>query len=380
MSSWAPHSLRASGNAKGFDSAYIENLIAEGQRLKERGLPPLFTLGHLAVICDVPYAFLRAVVSRAIDPYRVFRLRKKAGGFRRITVPSYPLNAVQGWLHTTVLKGQKVHSSSQAFNEGCSPLKNAASHCGAKWLIKVDLKNFFESISERQVYRVFREMGFPALISFELGRICTRVCVPPPTSPRLFWQLTGRYSIASYCHTQLGHLPQGAATSPLLANLVCHRFDEQLNALAMANDCTYTRYADDIVFSAQSFSRTRALGLISRVDRISEDFGFRRNGRKTVIAPPGARRVVTGLLVDGAEVRLTKNFRERLELHLYHALKAGVAEHCRRRKFASLIGFMNHLDGLITYAEHVEPRFGSKCRMEFARIDWRIIGDFGLLE
>ena len=174
MSNWAPHSFRATATAKGVPPEAIQKLVEEGERLRLKGLPVVFTLGHLAAICDVPYKFLRDIVSREFDPYKVFNIRKRSGGYRQITVPEAALMRVQRWIHQNILIVATVSPISTAYAARTGPVKNAEQHRSCRWLVKVDVKSFFESISERQVYKVFRALGYPALLSFELTRLCTR--------------------------------------------------------------------------------------------------------------------------------------------------------------------------------------------------------------
>jgi RNA-directed DNA polymerase len=105
MSSWAPHIFRNEGKSIGYDSDYLDAVVSEGNRLNDLGLPILFTLGHLAHICDVPYGFLEKSIRRKSDDnsYRVFKIRKRLGGYRHITVPCDSLLKVQRWIHKNVL-------------------------------------------------------------------------------------------------------------------------------------------------------------------------------------------------------------------------------------------------------------------------------------
>lgn len=376
MSSWTPNTFRAEGKRRGYNADYLEALVAEGTRLSALGVPVVFTLGHLAAICCVPYVFLNDIVRRASDPYRVFRVKKRRGGFRQITVPNPELLRVQRWIHQNILSTRAIHPTSTAFAKGCEPKKNAALHSSARWLVKLDLANFFEAISERQVYCVFRTIGYPALLSFQFARICTRLAAGSRKYRKRRWKTQGHQRYSLFASEHLGHLPQGAPSSPMLANLVCTTIDSRLAQISRRYNCTYSRYADDITFSAESLTRSQVASLIEQTSQQLGHHGLTRNRQKTQVAPPGARRMVTGLLVDGSEPRLPREFRDNLRLHLYHARTKGIYEHCLRRKFRSLLGFRAHLDGIITYAEHVDTSFGAKCRAAYNSLPWGDLAEF----
>ena len=146
-------------------------------------LPVIFTLEHLGHLIDVNPETLRSFVDRRDDPYRIFRVKKRPRpgwgaapprASRTICVPSPALMHTQRWIAQNILNAVVPHPASFAFAPGRSLLDAASRHARCSWLIKLDLRNFFEAISERRVYRVFRELGYGALISFELARICTR--------------------------------------------------------------------------------------------------------------------------------------------------------------------------------------------------------------
>lgn len=374
MSSWAPNSYVTEGSRRGYSREFLRLLEEDGKKIASSRLPVVFTLGHLAAITDVPFQFLHEVVSRTLDPYRVFRSKKRSGGYRQIAVPDYSMLRVQRWIHQNILSRVEVHPSSMAYMPGCRPYNNAQRHCGAKWLVKVDVVRFFESISERQVYYVFKELGYRPLMAFEFARLATRKTPYSKKYDNRRWRNEyPQYAIECYNDYEVGHLPQGAPTSPILANLACRELDLELARLASDFRCTYTRYADDIVFSSNYLTRVDSIELIRRCSASLSKFGFKRNVQKTRIVPPGARKIVTGLLVNSLNPRLPRIFKDRIKCHLYFTSKHGVAEHCKRRGFLSLLGFREHLIGLIRYAEEIEPDFGSKCREEFGRISWPFI-------
>jgi len=370
MSSWNPHIYEREGNSKGFSSEYLKSLIKEGKAYRKADLPVIFTLGHLAAIVDVPFQYIHSVVSRKIDPYRTFRIKKHNGKYRIIAIPQPSLLRMQRWIHQNILLRCNVHDCSKAYIPGTSPYKNAANHCGAKWLVKIDIQRFFESISERQVYHVFKKMGYRHLLSFEFARIATRLGPYSSRYKKRRWKSMKHYNIEQYECPHVGHLPQGAPTSPMLANLVCIELDIKLSDLAESLNSIYTRYSDDMVFSGRDLDRIKATELIRKSARILSNYGFRSNTQKTCIVPPGARKIVTGLLVDRDKPKLTKDFKNNLRCHLHYAKKYSVAEHCQRRDFHSLLGFRNHLAGLISYAKSVTPEYGAKCQKRFDEISW----------
>lgn len=376
MSSWAPHSFFRQGIQAGRQKQVLDALVARGNKIHAKRAAVVFTLRNLAEECDVKYGFLRLVVERKLDPYRVFYIRKRSGGRREITVPDLRLMTVQKWITRWTLSRQQFHPVSTAFFPGSSPQKNASIHCGSRWLVKVDVHSFFDSVSERQVYRVFREMEYPSLLAFELTRLCTRLHSSGGRHSERRWHKNEKsYTISKYENDRVGCLPQGAPTSPMLANLVCQSLDRRLARLAEKYGGTITRYADDIVFSASDFDRSRGENLIADIKTELWRLGFKANSNKTAIVPPGARRVVTGLLVDSTVPRLPKAYRDNLTLHLFHARTKGLAAHCKRRKFRSIVGFRDHIRGLMSYATAIDPVFGAECEKSFRSIDWGVLSD-----
>ena len=369
---WSSRKYRLDGERAGIQRELLDRLIVYGNAIDKKELPVIFTLGHLSKICEVHYGFLQKIISRNYDPYRRYAIHKHGGRSKRqISVPHPLLKRVQGFINREILSSTKAHQCATAYIKNSSPSKNAAAHCNAKWLIKLDVQNFFESISERQVYHVFRDMGYTAVLSFQMARLTTS------NIHSVFADREGRWknedidcSIAMYRSREVGYLPQGAPTSPMLANLVCKKMDEKFLTLAQEFSCEYTRYSDDIVFSAVKFDRIRARKLIVHCSQVLSEQGFKRNEQKTHIVPPGARKIVTGLVVNGAVPRLSREFKENIENHLYHAKVHTIAGHCLNRGFRSIPGFYSHLKGLITYAKHIDKKLGTKYENEFKSIDW----------
>lgn len=373
MSRWPPNEFRA--KASHLSDEAQKAALAAAYATQDLGLPAVLTLNHLAHHTGSTYRYLRSVVERGHDPYRSFRMRKRRGGFRVIVVPEPRLMAVQRWIARHTLCGVSPHPLSFAYQTGKSVFDCATRHAGARWLVKIDVRQFFESISEIQVWRVFRELGFGPLISFEMARLATRKL--PVSSLRrrqTQWQSksSNYLAIRWYQCDTLGYLPQGAPTSPMLSNAAMVQLDKVLEELANEFGMEYTRYSDDLTFStiARDFNRNRATQLVKSVYREMRLVGLWPHQSKTLIAPPGARKVVLGLLVDSDRPRLRREFKERLRLHAYYLSTRGPSAHASARGFDSISGLRRHFDGLVNYASSVDADFAAEIRATTANVNW----------
>jgi RNA-directed DNA polymerase len=385
MTDWRPQHYRRLGELAGVDADILENAIAAGQAViaVHPALPPILTLGHLAHLAEVDYRVLRSLVERNFaNAYRVFRIRKRPARngerrFRTICAPAPAVLAVQRWIASSVLSLGRPHSASTAYSKGSNIVDAARAHCGCRWLVKLDVKNFFESITEIAAYRVFRGLGYQPLVALELTRICTRLGTQTLLQTRNRWRTideTKYAAIDGYPHWRMGHLPQGAPTSPMLANLTMLSFDEEVTNLAERYGLTYTRYADDIALSTQrdDFDRSTAVEVIGQLYSVMGSHGLSPNSTKTQVIPPGARKVVLGLLIDGASPRLTREFKAGLRMHLHFLAHPdiGPARHAVRRGFAAVAGLRNHLNGLVAYASQIEPSYAERVAAQLQSISW----------
>ncbi|MBL8558786.1 MAG: RNA-directed DNA polymerase [Hyphomonadaceae bacterium] len=373
---WDSQTFTAAARAAGRSDAVIDASLRAATYIKDRhpDLPVILTLAHLAHLTDVSGEFLRGVVDRETDPYRVFQLNKRSRpnapqrAHRTICVPHPLLMRTQRWIAQNILNVIDPHRASFAFAPKRDIVQAAKRHAGCRWLVKLDVTDFFTSIREDAVYRVFRALGYGALISFELARLCTRA----PGSSRRKHRASHDQRLP-YHRKHCGFLPQGAPTSPMLANLASYQLDEDFEALATSRNWIYSRYADDLAFSTKHPSnRSEALHVSRKAEALLERHGFAANRSKTCIAPPGARRLVLGLLVDRGAPRLPRAFRDNIETHLYALAHAdiGPLRHLNKRGFASLIGMRRHIEGLIAFAHQVEPTYAARLYARFKKVAW----------
>ena len=282
---------------------------------------------------------------------------------------------VQRWITQRVLAKATPHAASVAFSKGDKLIEAARPHCGARWLLKLDIRNFFELINEVAVYHVFRSLGYQPLMSFELARVSTRLGMPTGYRRRQRWRVNRpRTKISMYEGERMGHLPQGAPTSPMLANLTVRLFDKAVQRIADKHDFIFTRYADDITLSSvdRHINRSLCRKVIGLVYREMAMYGLSPNITKTRLASPGSRKVVLGLLVDGKEPRLTREFRAKMRQHIYYLTKpkTPASVHAQARGFTSVTGMKHHLYGLAMFARQIEPAYGEKCLQALNSVEW----------
>lgn len=226
--------------------------------------------------------------------YSTFEIPKKSGGTRKIMAPDDRLKLAQRRLSDLLLACQAEIEAKQKIDESCtlahgfkprfSISTNAEKHRNRRWVFNTDIKDFFPSINFGRVYGFFQKNQFYALKK----PIATMIA-----------------QIA--CHEN--QLPQGSPSSPVISNIIAHILDIHLGDLAARNNCTYTRYADDITFSTNERRFPRAIARRDEDDdhkwmaggklkKTIKANGFKLNSGKTRMQYCDSRQEVTGLVVN----------------------------------------------------------------------------------
>ena len=245
--------------------------------------------------------------------YRGLLVPKRRGGLRLIEAPMPRLKALQRRLIDGFLSGVPCHEAAHGFTRGRNVATHAAGHAGQDFVIRFDLRDFFPSIGRARVAATLRTLGLPDAVVERLALLClTRT--PAPLRERLredgSIDADGVRRLASF------HLPQGAPTSPALANLCAFPMDLRLDGLAHRFGARYSRYADDLVFSGPASLRRDQRALRAWVTAIVEDEGFRLRRDKTRAMPAGGRQAIAGLVVNTRPNLARERYdRLRAELH-----------------------------------------------------------------
>ena len=351
-----PHLNWANSTHHGASESLANKMMSRSESLRRSGAPTLYSLKHLALTAEVDYGFLLGVIRRKAPAYRAIRIPKNSGGFRDLLSPSESLMTVQRWVLHEILDKVPRHPNNFAYFRGVTARECADRHAGANWMIKADIHNYFPSITEKRVYEVFLGLGYSNLLSFELARLCTWSKTQTPEGPRASVRSSfGSHWSVPYPVLDQGVLPQGAPTSGSLANASTIRLDDALSALAAKHHLVYTRYSDDMTFSsAGRFERTVASGIVGEIRRIVTASGLELHARKTRLIPPGARKVVLGMLVNKEGVSILPEQRRMIDIYVHAVGKYGPVEYSVKRGFDSVLSFINHVEGWLAYLSHID--------------------------
>ncbi|MGE0757426.1 MAG: reverse transcriptase family protein [Pirellulaceae bacterium] len=295
--------------------------------------------------------------------YRYRLVSKRFGQARLIEAPKARLKAIQRRILTGILEGIPPHLAAHAFRHGTSICTFAAPHVGRHVVVRLDLRDFFPSISRARVRAVFRTAGYPEQVATTLAELCTSI------TPLEIWnphelragesmaELQGRYGRP--------HLPQGAPSSPALANLCAYRLDCRLTGLAESVGAAYSRYADDLAFSGDDAFRLSARRFSVHASAIALDEGFSVHHRKTRIMHRGVRQQLAGIVVN-ERLNLRRSDYEQLKATLTNCVRHGPASQNREGHS----DFRRYLEGRISFVHMLNEAKGSKLKALFQRIRW----------
>ncbi|MEM9070116.1 MAG: reverse transcriptase family protein [Myxococcota bacterium] len=338
-------------------SGRLHDRGAHVEKLKEAGVPVLGTPKEVAdaIGIDIPQLRWLSFHEEAARKthYVQFSVPKRTGGTRVLSSPMPHLRKAQTFVRESILEKLTLHDAAHGFVGGRSTVTCAKPHQGRDVVVNLDLKDFFPSVTFPRVRGLFEMVGYSPAAATILALLCTE-------SPRRRAVYDGTtYEVAIGDRA----LPQGACTSPALSNLVAKRLDSRLAGYAKKNGWVYTRYADDLTFSANG---KQDLGrFLAKVRHIIEDEGFRVNAKKTRVQRSGGRQSVTGIVVNRSD-RLTLPRKEvrRLRAILHRAKTEGLEAQNRH----GIPDFRAHLQGKIAYLSMVDPRRGEQLRKAFDEV------------
>ena len=323
-------------------SAGLAERVSDAERLAKHRLPIWHTPADVATGLGLTIPTLRWLAFHHEAPrhthYTQFAIAKKSGGSRTLAAPKRRLKAVQRQLLEEVFCRIEASRHAHGFVAQRSTLTNARPHVGAAVVVNLDLIDFFPSIHFGRVKGLLQERGYCPAVAAVLASLVTE-------SPRRTLVYAGdRREVASGRPC----LPQGACTSPAIANAIAFWLDRQLAAYAAAADWTYTRYADDLTFSTTQ-PEAQVGRLLAAVRHMVQRQGFAVNEKKTRVLRPNTRQSVTGIVVN-EKPSSPRPLRRRLRAILHNARATGLEAQNRDRH----PNFRMWVEGQLAYLEMID--------------------------
>jgi len=298
-----------------------------------------------------------------------YRVLSKAGGdLRLIEAPKPRLKTMQQKILSEILAGIPAHPAAHGFVKGRSIKTFATSHVGKRVVLRMDLKDFFPTLSRARIQALFRTAGYTERVADLLGGLCTN-SVPP-----LVWREINADDkpfaapFAEFEARQLygrPHLPQGAPMSPAIANLCMYRADCRLRGLAQAAGATYSRYADDLAFSGEETFERSVERFAAHVAAILREEGFQVNHRKTRVMRRSVRQRLAGV-VTNEHLNIPRADFDRLKATLTNCVRLGPQSQNRER----FPNFRAHLEGRVAFVEMINAEKAARLRRILERIQW----------
>jgi len=300
-------------------------------RLQMSGFPVIMDLKELSYKIHLSKSFLFLLWKFNNEFYKEIKLPKKGNGFRSIFCPSKEMKAVQAWILRNILDKVQISDSATGFCKGRNVLDNVNFHKNNRFFLCLDIENFFPSIPYAYVYSIFKSIGYNSHVSHILTSLCTCKEI----------------------------LPQGAVTSPALSNIICIRLDKRIRNYVGKFNITYTRYADDLIFSSMSH---RALFRIKKfVIAILRNEGFKLNKSKTRVMGPCSQRKVTGLVISDNSVGIGRKRKRVLRATIHHFVKNELLNAEKEK-------MRNHINGWFAYLKSVDPKAREQLESYLNRI------------
>jgi hypothetical protein len=340
-------------------------------------VPALPTVADLGRLLNLPMGQLlwfadvrsleRDARHEALRHYRYRWLLKTTGGARMIEAPKPRLLRYQRVILHRILDAIPAHSAAHGFRAGRSARTYAAPHVGQEAVLRLDLEDFFGSVGAGRVFAIWRAAGYPEPVAHLLTGFVTNAipgfvwaAAPRPASGEL---LAAHHRLGR--HLASPHLPQGAPTSPALANLAAHRLDRRLAGLAAKFGFTYTRYADDLAFSGDRRLARLAPWLEAKVRELAAEEGFRLNVWKTRLLTAGGRQQLAGVVVN-QRPNVVRTDYDTLKAILHNCARHGPQSQNR----AGHPDFRAHLSGRVAWVASLNHDRGRRLQAALDAIDW----------
>ncbi len=338
-------------------SHQLNDKVSNLENLKRNNLPILNNALDIANAMKISVGELRFLsFSRKngkISHYKRFQIPKKRGGFRLISAPMPRLKQAQIWILEEILNKVKVHEKANGCVIGKSIKTNALPHVKKDVVINQDLKNFFPTITYNRIKGVFSSLGYSTQVATIFALICSE--------PKIIdLSLLGENYFA-----QKGNrfLPQGSPCSPAISNIVCRKLDFRLDGLAKKYGFNYTRYVDDISFSATQKQYENISKILKYSRKVVQEENFNLHPEKLRIMKRNSKQEVTGVVVN-EKTNVPKKDIKKFRALLFQIEKDGLENKYWNKKGNVLA----QIDGFANYIYQIDKEKGIKYKQRVSLI------------
>jgi len=286
--------------------------------------------------------FLKTLYSSPSNHYKVFKIPKRSIGFRVIAQPTKNIKNYQRKIVEALEPFISIHSAATAYKKNQGIKENALIHKNSEFLLKLDLEDFFNSITPEIFFNALNEQNIQFSPSDKRA-----------LSEYLFWNISGREA-----ENKKLVLSVGAPSSPFISNFVMFSFDQIISNYCLAHSINYSRYADDLTFSTKN--KNVLFNSIYEVKTaLQQCFGnkLRINISKTVFSSKAHNRHVTGVTLANNNQLSVGRERKRYISALVHKASLNILPNEE----------LPHLQGLISFTRHIEPSFINRLERRYGK-------------
>jgi hypothetical protein len=339
-------------------SKSLNSKVSNIDRLKHQKLPLLNSAEDIAKAMSISVAELRFLSfsrkNSKISHYTRFEMPKKTGGVRLISAPKPKLKKAQLWILETILNKVLVHPNAHGCVIGKSIKTNSIPHVNQDVVINQDLKNFFPTITYVRVKGVFKSLGYSDQVATIFALLCSepKIVEVSLLGEGYFAQRGERF------------LPQGSPCSPAITNVLCKKMDYRLSGLAKKYGFNYSRYVDDITFSAKKEKFNAITAVLKYSGKIVRDENFNLHPDKLRIMKRGVRQEVTGVVVN-EKPNVNKKSLKQFRALLYQIETTGI-----EGKFWGKPGgnVLAQIHGYANFINQIDPDKGVKYKTQVNNI------------
>lgn len=309
---------------KSLDETSIKLALSYARELYKANLPIIFSQNHLSQLVGYNIDYIRnASNANSNQFYRCYKIKKRSSDAMRVICEPLPsLKEIQRWILDNILSQVEISKFAKAYIVGSSIKDNARFHLRQKFVLRIDVKDFFPSIKGQNVFYIFRCIGYSKEVSAMLAGLTTL----------------------------RNSLPQGAPTSPAISNIFMSQCDARIAGYCLSRKIRYTRYSDDFTFSGDFHVGK----LTSFVNLVFKENGLRLNKTKTKQMLKHQRQFTTGLVVN-EKINVCRKKRRKLRQEIYYIKKFGLDGHLIKTG-EKKTRYIMHLIGIANFIIHINAK------------------------